>query len=420
MNIYLIDDDKAKVSFLGAILEGLRERTGGVPEFADGFGTTTDETYLDSKALMRAVTDPEGLCLLDMKFPDDSAQIVVEELINMLVADGDEAIKKLFIERRQRVVDPDYTLALLLLTICQCRDTKCLTISTAGTMAVGESVKDWGFNATGFPYDPAADNTSIIRRVVSAILALIDFVENLRIRTSHWFENDDSNSERLWHTWKPVLAPKHQTLIQRTWPWFPSEWWSNDASAQNLHENLKHLCGSTACWMGTGKSELRPLSVGAAYLLALMIMEYRFPGWSRNEPETLVESFQDFQEASYRWMPEQDQNLSEDILRAYVDVVNAVGVLKNTDQPGIKKIIFEKPGRHMQLVLTWSEEDVEKLAKRTRNLFTGKTELTVPLKSVSKTVANLQRLHVLSQVNSKGFGTPGYFYIEENSLHVGS
>jgi hypothetical protein len=95
MNIYLIDDDAKKHDLLDVLLGRLNKNSS--LSYKDGFHGKSRTACMDSSKLIEAVTDPEGILLLDIDLSGFGE--------NYIAADILEDMRSYFQGRNQEIID---------------------------------------------------------------------------------------------------------------------------------------------------------------------------------------------------------------------------------------------------------------------------------------------------------------------------
>ena len=306
-------------------------------------------------------------------------------------------------------------LASLLLAICKLSRTRCLSISTVIADKYKYQLDKLGFEPVEFPFSPQdyLYSAERIEKLAIKIRSNFDFLDSLKMKTQSWFTSDHPHISHDIHLNK--LA-QHKRVVQEVWPWFPNTWCNTYDSARNLHENLKCLCGVTSCWMSPNSKDVRPLSVGAAYLLLLIAMEHHFPGWLKDNSECSIKEFDKMSDATTRLLACQERSVAEKSIRSLYNLFLAVGVHKKDGTSAIDSIVFDPPGRRLKVNLKWSAQ--EKLSKDgLETLENIKDSIALP--PSGKTLRALLDFMMLSKINENGFGCPASLYLERGTLIIG-
>ena len=420
MRLYLVEDNVKKAYYFQPIIDAANKAAlDRNISFSDGFEGMWETAQYDPQLLLKAVQDKEGICLIDLDLPQPKHRRALEEIASHLRDENELDVLNEFNRINTKIGNKNYELGLMLLCLCRHYGTKFLLQSTAGSPVAIEDLKQEGVKHILWPWDPERDFTPMINATALKILSLIDVVDELRDLTEGWFKKDyGPGATHLWHTWQPERLDEHREIVKAVWPWFPDSWWGTEASASILHENLKRLCGAGTCWMSDA-NDARPLSIGAAYLLVSLVMEHRFPGWVLQSPEHRVNSFEGLNDSILDWLPRQGRDVAEKSLRAFVDLVQLIAVSKDdVAVPSLTSVVFSVPGRSVAFGLSWDGRG--ELAKKSSSLITV-MEQEVDLSSPPmNTFGGLLKFEALRRVNRKGFGAPGYMYIEERTLYVGA
>ncbi|WP_044208390.1 caspase family protein [Coleofasciculus chthonoplastes] len=202
----------------------------------------------------------------------------------------------------------------------------------------------------------------------------------------------------------------------------PGEWWNNPKSAHNLYESLKSLCGET--FSGWSKRGDRHISVGAAYLIALMAHQA-----SCKHITPLIEGISDWEgcekASRYFIFPVQISKDAAASAKALYDVFKFLFERQGLTQDSqVERVFFEPPGNQLTIQFKWSAKEPAKdnpktrtLAKFTSSIMSKDQLLIEPPNNTSNAILKLwSRLFV----SENGFMSPGVIYMNEDQLVIAS
>jgi hypothetical protein len=200
----------------------------------------------------------------------------------------------------------------------------------------------------------------------------------------------------------------------------PDSWWQ-EQSVYHLHESLKSLCGYFFAGSDQKITGKKHISVGSAYLIALIAYQELFP----NNLALLTEKVENWTgrtKASKSWLfPLQDEETTRTSAMALYDLFDKL-FQPSPYHSQVINICFDTPGNKLVIEFNWrankpAEEGGESLADWTK-LLEG-TSFFIPDKAVNTRNAILRLLGSMF-VSKAGFLSPGVVYMEENTLVIAS
>jgi hypothetical protein len=168
-NIYMIEDDEKKAYFLARIIRELNQCFES-PEFTDGFQGDYRNAQFDAQRLLNAVRDSDGICLIDMRLPEEAHDTTFKEIFCILKKeniDNYKAITRLYQQILETVGKKQYfQLACLLIAICIHENTSLMTISMVVTELGNPGIEILNkfrskIEAVNFPTDKNTDEASL-------------------------------------------------------------------------------------------------------------------------------------------------------------------------------------------------------------------------------------------------------------------
>ncbi len=208
----------------------------------------------------------------------------------------------------------------------------------------------------------------------------------------------------------------------------PDIWWNNEESANNIHESLKCLCGDFFCGQSDSSAK-RNLSVGAAYLIALMAYQkvYNNVNLFANDAEAWVEAKQ----ATIPIFAIQDKATARASAIALYDFFICMLTPRNEEnyrqnksgKSQVKSVYFYASGKTLKFQLSWdarhpSSDRQECLAQTISTIF--KQETIAISRSAENTRSAILRLWHQMAISESGFMGPGVIYMEADTLIVAS
>jgi hypothetical protein len=195
----------------------------------------------------------------------------------------------------------------------------------------------------------------------------------------------------------------------------PAEWWNNNQSIENLHESLKCLCGATFC----GLSGDRPITIGAAYLIALMAYTEVFKDVTKL---TQAIDFSKLTNLDAQLFPDQKPDIAKLSAKALYDLFFCLFTACKNGESGFRKIFFNKPGNKFTIEFTrgGNEAKQEGELSLAEDLFQQLKDDHVPTPKITNTKSAILRLWKYMLISNNGFMSPGVIYMERKTLVVAS
>ncbi|WP_414572840.1 hypothetical protein [Nostoc sp. CCY 9925] len=233
------------------------------------------------------------------------------------------------------------------------------------------------------------------------------------------FERKDDTSVYQAKEYKRKIANALQINI-------PHTWWENEVSAHNLHESLKCLTGAFFCGQ-TKNSAKRNLSVGSAYIVALMAHQkiYGNANIFMDDPEVWIVC----SHANSPIFPLQDQETARNSAIALYDLFTCLFTLRNKNQGSssgkslVRSVCFYEAGRILKIQLNWNAQNPpldspNSLAQIINTTFKEPTiNMAIGAKNTRTTILNLWCQMAISE---SGFMGPGVVYMEADTLVIAS
>jgi len=202
----------------------------------------------------------------------------------------------------------------------------------------------------------------------------------------------------------------------------PPSWWEKEDSVKNLHESLKCLCGAFFCG-NTVNGQGRPISIGAAYLIALIAHQKI---WGDVTPLTRkVSTWAERPQVTRKLFPCQDSILAQSSAKALYDLF--YHLFQDRDRQGESPVmgaLLKEPGHRLEIQLTWDAQiaaknrsEGESLARGIAENVRSFREIAVP-ESANNTKSAILRLWSHMLASEKGFMSPGIVYMECDKLVV--
>ncbi|BCL35035.1 hypothetical protein [Nostoc sp. MS1] len=208
----------------------------------------------------------------------------------------------------------------------------------------------------------------------------------------------------------------------------PNNWWENETSAHNIHESLKCLAGAFFCGQ-TSNNARRNLSVGAAYLIALMAHQkvYRNTEVFMNDADTWINCSQ----ASSPIFALQDKETARKSAIALYDLFICLFTPRRQNdyqecslkKSLVRSVCFYEAGRVLKIQLNWnaqnqSSDRQESLAQSIKTILNQDNINTYEVAQNTRTaVLNLLLNMAISET---GFMSPGVIYMEADTLVIAS
>ena len=193
---------------------------------------------------------------------------------------------------------------------------------------------------------------------------------------------------------------------------FPAAWWRDRHSVRNIHQNLKHLCGDTAC-SSLVRSYKKPITIAGAYLISLIayVKTYRC---SDLEDIPLTKDIDWKKCEPYALLAVQDPQTARASARALYDFFCAVfrpdEVFRPDDTPQIDSARFDRNGARLRIQIWDAKGKFSKFSH---------SGLQIPdtAANTSQAILQLWRFMLPSE---EGFLSPATIYMKEDSLILSS
>jgi hypothetical protein len=198
---------------------------------------------------------------------------------------------------------------------------------------------------------------------------------------------------------------------------FPDSWWNNQESIETLHEALKCLCGAVFC--GEVQSG-RPISIGAAYLIALMAYAEVFSDETNLTHNIDLSILTDI---NAQLFPVQKPDIAKSTAKALYDLFFCLFTACETGESQFGQIFFNETGNRFTIEFTRGANETGQdgrlsLAQQLPQML---TEYSVPTPiELTNTKSAILRLWRYMLISQNGFMSPGVVYMERNQLFVAS
>lgn len=257
-------------------------------------------------------------------------------------------------------------------------------------------------------------------------------LEHLWSETADWFAVDDGDDVVMKHNANKISnyflvnspdadqANRYKQNVENALNVnFPASWWKDEKSIKKLHESLKRLCGCAFC--GEVQSG-RPISIGSAYLIALMAYAEVFP-----DDNKLTKNI-DLSQLSYintQLFPVQKPDVAKLTAKALYDLFFCLFTACNTGESGLSKraIFFNKTGNKFTIEFTrganeaGQEGNLSLAEQLPKMLIADSVPTPTKLTNTKSAILRLWRYMLISQ---NGFMSPGVVYMERTKLVVAS
>jgi hypothetical protein len=257
-------------------------------------------------------------------------------------------------------------------------------------------------------------------------------------RRSRTYSMEEHRLDRLWEDTDGWFSRNHQTMrhtfqliprdndtianyrqeVQTALGFeMPANWFQQENSCKHLHESLKSLCGDM--FRGHKAAGDRSISVGAAYLIALMAHQEA----CHITQSLQISNWDELVNAPKSWIfPLLNKEGTAASAKALYDLfLNLFESDNQTSQ--VDSISFHPPGDRLVIKLTWSarvprEDNSESLSKWSCKLI--KAENIAISDRANNTRAAILRLWRNMLGSQNGFMGPGIVYMEDKKLVVAS
>lgn len=243
-------------------------------------------------------------------------------------------------------------------------------------------------------------------------------IDDLFDKTQGWFVKNSSESEK-WvelhdldlnlseQKWNEGLNNfKHKLEYLFGFP-LPAAWWSDRQAVQNIHQNLKHLCGDTACSSSVSNFAIskRPITIAGAYLIALIAYVKVFK-CTDLENSHLAQNIDWAKCKPYVLMAVQDSQTARASAKALYDFFCAVF----GRDAKIESALFDRDGARLRIQI-WNA----------KGLFSKFSELGLQIPdtaaNTSQAILQLWRFMLPSE---DGFLSPAAIYMKDDCLILSS
>jgi hypothetical protein len=196
----------------------------------------------------------------------------------------------------------------------------------------------------------------------------------------------------------------------------PSEWWNNEQSIKNLHESLKSLCGTTFC----GESGDRPITIGSAYLIALIAYAEVFDNVNQLTQGIDLSKFTNL---DAQLLPFQKPEIAKLSAKALHDLFFCLFTACKNGESGFKKISFNPKDNKIELEFTRGGNEAKQDGELSlaEDLYQVLNYDHVPTpRKLTNTKSAILRLWKYMLISNHGFMSPGVIYMEKKTLVVAS
>jgi len=203
----------------------------------------------------------------------------------------------------------------------------------------------------------------------------------------------------------------------------PPTWWEKEDSVKNLHESLKCLCGAFFCG-NTVNGQGRPISIGAAYLIALIAHQKI---WGDVTPLTnQITTWEKLPKVTYQLFSYQESAWARSTAKALYDLFYHLFLDRDRlKESQVKKTLLEEPGHKLVIQFNWSarkgadnRSEDDSLA---RGIYRSVRSLNIAVpESAKNTRSAILRLWSHMLVSEDGFMSPGIVRMVDDRLVVAS
>lgn len=204
----------------------------------------------------------------------------------------------------------------------------------------------------------------------------------------------------------------------------PVQWWDSHGGPSVLHESLKHMCGHYYC--GTRPEGDRNLTIGSAYLMALLAMQDTVSYGEQLPPalcdalaaSSSLEGFRD------RLFPSQKPEVARRAARSlYFLLRNLFRREPKHGNKGLDLFRVEESGRKLIFAFGWNaaEKGLGERSLAEQLLNVALTTGTDVLDGVHATVRDaVPAVKHAMMLNRQGFGSPGAVWMVDHRLYIAS
>lgn len=189
---------------------------------------------------------------------------------------------------------------------------------------------------------------------------------------------------------------------------FPAAWWSDPEAVKNIHQNLKHLCGDTACSSSVSNFAIqkRPITIAGAYLIALIAYVKVFK-CTDLENKSLTQGIDWTKCGTHYFLAIQDHQTARASAKALYDFFCAVF---RGDESQIGGAFFERNGATLRIQIWNAKGKFSKFSQ---------SGLQIPdtAANTSQAILQLWRFMLPSE---EGFLCPATIYMKDDRLILSS
>jgi hypothetical protein len=261
-------------------------------------------------------------------------------------------------------------------------------------------------------------------------------LEKLWEESEGWFV--DAKTDTIKHNFVQVKdfflnqtakAEEYKEIIENALGFnFPEEWWQDLETVERIHESLKTLCGDVFCGSTNGIAR-RNISVGAAYLIALMAHQRLY---GHVKPLTRNPSFwQQMPRVTASIFPKQKTKNAKSSAICLYDFFYRLfePAADHMNKSQVKTAYFDQNGVVLKIQLQWradkpSQGRAKSLVQMLDERF-NRDEIEVPDPDIYGDFAKnsrdaVSRLWRNMMLNDYGFMSPGVIYMEGDELIIAS
>lgn len=201
------------------------------------------------------------------------------------------------------------------------------------------------------------------------------------------------------------------------------DWWKSPTSIENIHNALKCLCGAYFCGQAEQGSGLRNISVGAAFLVAMMVHQEIY---DHNVPFAISDIWINCSKSDSWVFPIQSKPIAQASVKALYDFFRYIFTprqrsleeLKRQKASLVKRVVFDDDGRKLMIQVDWSSDEQKNLSAMLENLFV-QDNVSIP-RSPGNTREAVIRLWSQLKISKTGFGSPGNVYMDRDTIVIAS
>jgi hypothetical protein len=204
----------------------------------------------------------------------------------------------------------------------------------------------------------------------------------------------------------------------------PSAWWQNQTLLKHLHGSLKSLCGAYACSHASQGDSRRNLSVGGAFLIAMMA-HYEIYGHITPFLSQDIWPTKPQQDAIF--LPIQTKQIAQGSVKALYEFFRCVFTpqggsiadLNAQNKSWVKQVFFSDDGKHLKFQLRWQKEQHRNLSEMLERIFNRESVSPVPQSSANTRDAIIRLWNCLA-ISETGFGSPGCVRMHYDEVIISS